>query len=204
MNGIRRTKLPIGASLEDKLTKNFTITQSGCWEYNSATYGKGYRTIAINGKNKYAHRVSYEYYRGPIPEGLVVDHLCHNRACINPDHLRVCTQKQNVEGVQKPILICPKCGGKRVAYTDKNGRTKRLCKKCTNERARINHAKRRLKAGLSIGHPEHPFCDKHQCKKRRVNWKKGQCKWYCPQCNHERYLKRKARLKGIDSVDLTW
>lgn len=193
---MRRTQLPKGSSLEDKLTKNYTVTASGCWEYNGGSVGSGYRTIYHDGKCHYAHRLSYEFYKGKIPAGLVVDHLCHNRACMNPEHLRVCTQKENVGGVQQPIEICPKCGTKRVAYTRKNGTVQRQCPCCARERQRAWYAKNKKKQDR-VGGVEKPFCEKHQCAKQRVSWKAGQCKWYCPQCNHDRYLKRRMRIKGF-------
>lgn len=47
-------------------------------------------------RNIYAHRWSYEYFNGPIPDGLVIDHLCRNRWCVNPDHLRAVTHRDNL------------------------------------------------------------------------------------------------------------
>lgn len=44
-----------------------------------------------------AHRLSYKFTRGPIPDGMQIDHICHNRACVNPEHLRLATNKQNME-----------------------------------------------------------------------------------------------------------
>jgi len=48
------------------------------------------------GKNKVAHRISYELLKGDIPEGLDLDHLCRNRGCVNPDHLEPVTRKENL------------------------------------------------------------------------------------------------------------
>jgi len=47
----------------------------------------------------YAHRVSYLLYVGAIPDGMLVDHTCHERSCVNPGHLRLATPKQNTENV---------------------------------------------------------------------------------------------------------
>lgn len=63
-----------------------------CWEWTASKL-KGHGRY--NGV--YAHRFSYELAKGPIPEGLQIDHMCHNRGCVNPDHLRAVTSKQNNE-----------------------------------------------------------------------------------------------------------
>lgn len=56
----------------------------------------GHGLIWENGKPSYAHRVAYAAKHGPIPEGMVVMHLCDNPACCNPDHLTLGTQKDNI------------------------------------------------------------------------------------------------------------
>jgi hypothetical protein len=64
---------------------------TGCWEWQRslATHGYGYAGHVG------AHRVFYEKAIGPIPEGLVIDHLCRNRGCVNPDHLEPVTVGEN-------------------------------------------------------------------------------------------------------------
>lgn len=57
----------------------------------------GYGLMTINNKNIYAHRHFYEKYKGKIPQGLVLDHLCKNTLCVNPNHLEAVTQKVNMQ-----------------------------------------------------------------------------------------------------------
>lgn len=64
-----------------------------CWTWIACLQRNGYGKVGYRlGDGKYrtwlAHRLSYELLVGPIPPGLVIDHLCRNRACINPDHMR--------------------------------------------------------------------------------------------------------------------
>ena len=78
----------------EKVTKT-----DGCWNWVSAMKPNGYGAYWDGERLKYAHRYSYELLSGPIPEGMQIDHTCHNRACVNPAHLRVATTKQNIENL---------------------------------------------------------------------------------------------------------
>ena len=70
---------------------------SGCWLWNAAHGSHGYGHFGINGKVLSAHRVSFELYRSRIPEGLFVLHRCDVKSCVNPDHLFLGTQIQNLQ-----------------------------------------------------------------------------------------------------------
>lgn len=73
-----------------------------CWHWTSTVHKDGYAHFKLDGREQYAHRVAYERFIGPIPEGREVDHTCFVRHCVNPDHLRVTTRKQNQENHQGP------------------------------------------------------------------------------------------------------
>ena len=67
-----------------------------CWPWLDATNREGYGRLTVNRTYIYAHRFSYELHKGAIPTGLVIDHLCRNTSCVNPDHLEAVTTKENV------------------------------------------------------------------------------------------------------------
>jgi hypothetical protein len=67
-----------------------------CWEWTANADDSGYGKFKIGGRQHWAHRVSYAFFRGTIPDGLQVDHRCHNPKCINPWHLRRRTQAANI------------------------------------------------------------------------------------------------------------
>ena len=70
--------------------------ETGCWDWKGRVLRNGYGKIAIKNVSTSAHRVAYELYKGPIPEGMMIDHLCRNRACCNPDHLEAVPHIENV------------------------------------------------------------------------------------------------------------
>ena len=72
-----------------------TDRSSGCWLWLGGTR-EGYGAISVKGRTTGAHVVAWQLTHGrPVPPGQMVDHLCHNRRCINPHHLRVVTPSQN-------------------------------------------------------------------------------------------------------------
>lgn len=90
------------------LTKYSTDPDTGCWNWTGHTYPDGYGRIREFGSEKRfvrAHRVSYQHFHGPVPDGLVVMHKCDNKRCINPDHLEVGTSAQNVRDAHARGLV---------------------------------------------------------------------------------------------------
>jgi hypothetical protein len=72
----------------------------GCWEWTAHRGVDGYGRFIVDRAPRLAHRVAFEEANGPIPAGMEIDHLCHNRACVNPKHLRIATRSLNAQNMQ--------------------------------------------------------------------------------------------------------
>lgn len=71
---------------------------TGCWDWAGTHDRLGYARVGVTGSRSVpAHRALYELLVEPIPDGLVLDHRCRNRGCVNPSHLDVVTQQENVQ-----------------------------------------------------------------------------------------------------------
>ena len=130
---------------------------TGCWLWSGCATKRGYGMIAVNapGRKPFgtgAHRVFFVALRGYNPEGLVIDHLCKTKLCVNPDHLEAVTNAENVsrahKGVpEKRLTHCARGHevGSENTYYIKDGR--RECRACArprkNEWQRIRRAQLR-------------------------------------------------------------
>ena len=132
----------------DRFAAKIALTESGCIEWIASRNNHGYGTFAAGGDVfTVAHRWSYEYHVGPIPDGLHLDHLCRNRACVNPDHLEPVTCRTNLlrasggPAINGTKTHCPQghpYAGANLSITRTTGH--RVCITCR----RANERRRRL------------------------------------------------------------
>jgi hypothetical protein len=89
------------------LESRWEVDPNGCWLWlGNKSFGYGYLSNVggRGGKRVRAHRHVYEKMRGPIPDGMTIDHLCRVRACVNPDHLEVVTQAENTRRARLAVV----------------------------------------------------------------------------------------------------
>lgn len=117
-----------------------TKTVGSCLVWTSPL-DQGYGRIRIGKTLVLAHRFAYERVNGPIPEGLQIDHICRNRACVLPAHLRAVTQYENImetRSLSMPRIHlnkeqCPS-GHTYTQIVNRSGRTKRRCDICARKK----------------------------------------------------------------------
>jgi hypothetical protein len=93
--------VPLAVRMERQTDKS-----GDCWLWTGAVLNTGYGRVTGEPplkKGLLAHRVSFEEANGPIPDGMLLDHRCHVKLCVNPAHLRIVTNKQNREHLAGPL-----------------------------------------------------------------------------------------------------
>lgn len=133
----------------DEVMKRVSVSDDGCWLWLLSVSRTGYGRITHRSKVHDAYRFIYELLVGPVPDGLHLDHTCHNRdplcpgkeckhrLCVNPDHLEPVTQSENVRRAAFSRATCPN----GHPYTPENTRIDRKtggrrCRTCHNRKAR--------------------------------------------------------------------
>lgn len=140
MSGSRGMYATRGAGLLDRLQFRTAIDDvSGCWLWTGAKHPTGYGHIKVKGRVVQVHRAAYELLVGPVPQGLVLDHLCRTPACWNPDHLEPVTRKVNAERGLRGVLTtrCRRGHAYTLANTYIDRATNaRVCRTCNRSAVR--------------------------------------------------------------------
>lgn len=115
-----------------------------CWRWTDALTTHGYGQLWLSGRYISAHRIAWTIAYGPIPDGLLIDHLCRNRACVNAAHLDLVTQRENVVRGDSAACVRTRRDAQTEClrgheYTPENTRISRagyrFCRACERMRA---------------------------------------------------------------------
>ena len=141
------------SSLPDRVAEKIRLTNT-CWIWTAGLHFRGYGEVWDESlrDGKLAHRYVYERLVGPVPDGLVLDHLCRNRRCVNPEHLEPVTHRENIlrgTGQSARNAAKTECvhghplSGANLYVMPSTGH--RYCRVCRNAKKRAQRARRRAR-----------------------------------------------------------
>lgn len=137
------------------------VDKSGdCWIWTGTKTAGGYGVIAKDGKRTYTHRVVWELTRGEIPVGSVIDHLCRNTLCCNPDHLEPVPHRENIRRAVWSVMERTHCPHGHEMTTEntvinkRRDKTFRTCLICKRAAGREYMRRRRAAERASQTHDQ--------------------------------------------------
>lgn len=139
------------ARLLAKVRQNANVL--GCWEWQAYRDPSGYGKFSYLGEARFAHIIAYLLFVGEVPEGLELDHRCHNTSCVNPDHLEPVTHSTNMlrgNTIVAHYAARTHCKHGHLLET-LNGR--RFCRTCKTRQYKECLARKRARAQTAIQRP---------------------------------------------------
>lgn len=142
-------RVPKRVPVTQRILRATEQRETGCWIWTRARTEAGYGRIQVNGKSRYVHRIAYEAFIGPIPDGMQIDHLCHtedadcpggsacpHRACCNPAHLEPVAPLENTRRGRGhgSETHCPQ-GHPYAGDNLRMWKGRRVCRSCNRERS---------------------------------------------------------------------
>lgn len=142
--------MPYGVKRSETFLRSFwkrvdIRSDEECWNWTGSKTTQGYGRVLINYQRKWAHRIAFELTYGSIPEGKVLMHRCDNPSCVNPVHLTIGTQSENVADMDEK-------GRRRPPKAEKHGRAKLTWEQVAEIRQRYVRGKvRQLDLAIEFG-----------------------------------------------------
>lgn len=148
----------VGAYVEYRASRNgligYVLHENGCWEWAGSRQHDGYGVIRRDKTADMAHRLMYERSKGPVPDGMHLDHLCRNPWCVNPDHLEAVPPRVNIlrgvgaSAVNAKRIKC-KHGHENWSTFMRNGYMVRDCLTCAHDNYLRNRDEKRKRDMLA-------------------------------------------------------
>lgn len=139
-------------TVDERFFEKVVVDSNGCWIWQGAKSAEGYGFFMGKKKNQAAHRWAYERFKEPIPAGLVIDHLCRVRCCVNANHLEPVSISENAVRGNGPRMLSDWYKARKECWNGHSIETfgfktfpsgKRYCHECYRINCQKNNAKRR-------------------------------------------------------------